>query len=532
LVEILKIKKLKLNKQNMDVRSQISMVFHLDKCIGCHTCSVACKNIWTDRKGAEYMWWNNVETKPGTGYPTKWEDQNIYRGGWQKENGKVSLKGAGKRRGLTNIFYNPNLPIIDDYYEPFTFKYLDLIETPEGDDQPTARPVSLITGEPIDIKMGPNWDDDLGGTPDFARNDPNLKNLSAAEQEVMFQLEKMAFFYLPRICNHCLNPACVASCPSGAIYKRGEDGVVLINQEVCRAWRMCVTACPYKKSYYNWHTGKSEKCILCFPRLEAGLAPACMHSCVGRIRYLGVLLYDASKIESVINEEDENLINSHLDMILDPFDKDVIAAAKLNGIADSTIHAAQFSPVYKYVKEWGIALPLHAEFRTMPMLFYVPPLLPVMATVKQVNNTSQSEKMNPIAKYWDDNWLYDTSTKELWGTLDSVRFPLKYLASLLSAGDEEMIKDKWKKLMAVRIHRRRVTVGDISDEKADEVLQEAGITAEMADGIFHLTALAKFEERFVIPPAHREQAIEMLDFTGDVKGESGFGFKSKVKRGL
>jgi len=103
---------------------------------------------------------------------------------------------------------------------------------------------------------------------------------------------------------------------------------------------------------------------------------------------------------------------------------------------------------------------------------------------------------------------------------------------LLSAGDEEMIKDKWKKLMAVRIHRRRVTVGDISDEKADEVLQEAGITAEMADGIFHLTALAKFEERFVIPPAHREQAIEMLDFTGDVKGESGFGFKSKVKRGL
>ena len=54
----------------MDVRSQVSMVFHLDKCIGCHTCSIACKNIWTDRKGAEYMWWNNVETKPGTGYPT------------------------------------------------------------------------------------------------------------------------------------------------------------------------------------------------------------------------------------------------------------------------------------------------------------------------------------------------------------------------------------------------------------------------------------------------------------------------------
>ena len=57
------------------------MVFHLDKCIGCHTCSVACKNIWTDRPGAEYMWWNNVETRPGTGYPTGWEDQEHYKGG-------------------------------------------------------------------------------------------------------------------------------------------------------------------------------------------------------------------------------------------------------------------------------------------------------------------------------------------------------------------------------------------------------------------------------------------------------------------
>ncbi|MEK7721203.1 MAG: nitrate reductase subunit beta, partial [Elusimicrobiota bacterium] len=65
----------------MDIRTQIATVFHLDKCIGCHTCSVLCKNTWTDRKGAEYMWWNNVEAKPGTGYPSKWEDQEIYKGG-------------------------------------------------------------------------------------------------------------------------------------------------------------------------------------------------------------------------------------------------------------------------------------------------------------------------------------------------------------------------------------------------------------------------------------------------------------------
>lgn len=518
----------------MDVRAQISMVFHLDKCIGCHTCSIACKNIWTDRKGAEYMWWNNVETKPGTGYPTKWEDQEIYKGGWEKKpGGNARLKGAGKLRGLLNIFHNPHLPVIDDYYEPFTYKYLDLIESPAGDDQPTARPVSLITGKPMDIKMGPNWDDDLSGTPDYARQDPNLKDLSPAEQEAMFQLERMAFFYLPRICNHCLNPACVASCPSGAIYKRGEDGVVLINQKVCRAWRMCVTACPYKKSYFNWGTGKSEKCILCYPRLEAGYAPACMHSCVGRIRYLGVMLYDADSISEVVNniEKDVDLVNQQLGMLLDPFSESVIKAAKENGISDSTLKAAQDSPVYKFVKEWGLALPLHPEFRTLPMLFYVPPLLPVMASLSAADHGEQAKKMDPAAKFWNDGWLYNTSTEELWGTIDQARFPLKYLASLFSAGDEEKVKAILKKLMAVRIYRRWKTVGDVNEAKASAVLKDAGLTADSAEGIYYLTSLAKFDDRFVIPPAHREQAIEMLEFAGDTKGSVGFGFKEKPERG-
>src|SRR3972149_4628247 len=105
----------------MDVRAQISMVFHLDKCIGCHTCSVACKNIWTDRPGAEYMWWNNVETKPGTGFPTLWEDQAYYKGGWKlnSTNGKRDLKLACQSRvdSYLKLFYNPNQPGLEDYYE-------------------------------------------------------------------------------------------------------------------------------------------------------------------------------------------------------------------------------------------------------------------------------------------------------------------------------------------------------------------------------------------------------------------------------
>jgi len=206
-------------------------------------------------------------------------------------------------------------------------------------------------------------------------------------------------------------------------------------------------------------------------------------------------------------------------------------AALKNGVADSTIKAAQYSPTYKFVKEWGLALPLHAEFRTLPMLFYVPPLLPVMASLSE-QNTSQGEKMDPIAKFWNDNWLYDTSTEELWGTIDQARFPLKYMANLFAAGDEEKVKTVLKKLMAVRIHRRNVTVGDLSPEKVEVAMREAGMDAETADAIYKLTSLAKFDDRFVIPPAHREQAIEMLEFTGDTRGSTGFGFKEKPVRGL
>ncbi len=489
------------------------MVFHLDKCIGCHTCSIACKNVWTDRKGAEYMWWNNVETKPGTGYPTKWEDQDIYKGGWQKDGDSVSLRGAGKLRGLKNIFHNPNMPVLEDYYEPWTYKYSDLFTAPEGNDQPTARPVSLVTGEHIDVKAGPNWDDDLSGTPDYARNDVNFKDLTAAEQESLFQLEQMTMFYLPRICNHCLNPACVASCPSGAIYKRGEDGIVLINQQRCRAWRMCVTACPYKKSYYNWHTGKSEKCILCYPRLESGQAPACMHSCVGRIRYLGVMLYDADRIEEVAAANDKDLVDAQLGIYLDPFDEAVIREARRNGIADSTIRAAQLSPVWKFVKKWGIALPLHPEFRTLPNLFYVPPMLPAMASV-------------------DADGVYDSHTESLWAGIERSRLPMQYLASLFTAGDTGRVKHVLKKLLAVKISRRNATVGDLSGKEVAEALEAAHTTANEADEIFRLTSLATFEERFVIPPAHREESIEMLEDTGDVKGNTGFGFKIRPARGL
>ena len=100
----------------MKIRAQIGMVLNLDKCIGCHTCSVTCKNVWTSRPGVEYAWFNNVETKPGIGYPKEWENQDKWNGGWSRNaDGSIVPRQGGKWKMLMRIFANPNLPQIDDY---------------------------------------------------------------------------------------------------------------------------------------------------------------------------------------------------------------------------------------------------------------------------------------------------------------------------------------------------------------------------------------------------------------------------------
>ena len=500
----------------MDVRAHMSMIFHLDKCIGCHTCSVACKNLWTDRKGAEYMWWNNVETRPGTGYPTLWENQDFFQGGWEQKKTGLKLKLHSRLQGMLNLFFNPRLPDLKDYYEPFTFRYQDLFNAPAGEDQPTAIPISMITGDPIDIESGPSWDDDLGGSTIYARNDPNLAEVPQTVRDQMNELERLVFNYLPRICNHCLNPACVAACPSGAIYKRAEDGVVLVNENNCRAWRMCVAACPYKKVYYNWSNGKSEKCILCFPRMETGQAPACAHSCVGRIRYMGVLLYDADQIPHATDVSDDELIDAQRAMILDPFDPKVIASAKANGIDAGWIESAQLSPAYKFVKEWELALPLHPEFRTMVMMYYIPPLSPIVSVIEK--------------NLFRLDLAQEDTDFELFDRLDAARLPVKYLANLFTAGDEGMIRTVLRKLLAVRIYMRRKTVDGQVDAIARNTLAEAGLTEKQAIAIYQLTTLPTMEERFVFPPYHREMSIEAGMDPLAHKGEAGFGYIQPPKR--
>ncbi|BDG01271.1 nitrate reductase subunit beta [Anaeromyxobacter oryzae] len=467
----------------MEVRAQLASVFHLDKCLGCHTCSVVCKNLWTDRKGSEHMWWNNVETRPGTGYPPLWEDQQRHHGGWVLAGGELRLRLGSRPHVLDQLFQPPTLPTLDDQYEPWTYRYGDLLGADPTKDLPTARPVSAITGRPIDPSAGPNWDDDLGGSAVHAAADPNLAALDPDERQALLAFDRLVFFHLPRTCNHCLNPACAAACPSGAIYKRGEDGIVVLAKERCRGWRMCVPACPYKKTFHSWLEGKSEKCIGCYPRLESGDAPACFHACTGRIRYQGVLLYDADAAARAARAPDERLVDAFRDALLDPADPDVAAEAARAGLGEAVLAAARRSPVDRFVRDWELALPLHPEFRTLPMVFYVPPLSPVRAV--------RSDGARPVS----DDLLADPA---------ALRIPIRYLASLFAAGNERVVVDALQALAAVRAHRRARTAGDVTAADAARLLLEAGLDEATADAIHRLTVFPTLRERVVHPPLARE----------------------------
>ncbi len=254
---------------------QIAMVMDLNKCIGCQACTAACKSLWTDEEGQEYMLWNNVETKPGPGYPKDWEQDG---GGF--DNGTLQY---GK------------LPERADHGGESSLNHEQVFSS--------GIEARLQQNEPM--AYGANQDEDTS-----SGTYPNNYH-----------------FYLPRLCNHCTKPACLEACPVRAIYKREEDGIVLVDQDKCQGIRMCNRACPYDKVYFNYVTKKSQKCIFCFPRIEQGVAPACARQCPGRLRFVGML-------------EDED------------------------------------GPIHKLVYQWKVALPLHPEYGTEPNVFYVPPILP------------------------------------------------------------------------------------------------------------------------------------------------------------
>jgi nitrate reductase beta subunit len=261
-------------------QTQFAAVFDTNKCISCQTCTLACKTTWTSGRGQEYMLWNNVETKPYGFYPLGWDLQLLEKLGPQAWTG--------------------------DRYEGRTlFEAADAGERVLG-----WRPEQLDYAHP---NVG---EDDCAGAVEHG-------------SDVAIPHDKW-FFYLARICNHCTYPACLASCPRASIYKRPEDGIVVIDQGRCRGYQECIRACPYKKTFFNPMTGTSEKCIGCFPKFEQGLQPQCFVNCIGKIRFAGRV--------------------------------------------STPEHAREDNPIDYLVHVKKVALPLYPQFGLEPNVYYVPPI--------------------------------------------------------------------------------------------------------------------------------------------------------------
>lgn len=268
-------------QQLMASDRQLATVIDLNKCMGCQSCVVACKNLWTEREDAHHMRWMSVATAPGSLYPRDFEK----KGGGYDQQGNAQ---AGE------------LPSMVDSGDAFTFNHQEVLYGGNAQNK-KLEPTSALGGAP---EWGYNWEEDQGKG----------------------EWPNPYYFYLPRKCNHCSQPACVDACSRNAIYKR-EDGIVLIDQDKCEGHRHCVAACPYKMIFFNPVTQKSEKCIECFPRIDQKIASACNRQCPGRTRAFG-FLDDRSSL------------------------------------------------VYQLVKKFKVAIPLHPEYGTSPNVFYVPPMSP------------------------------------------------------------------------------------------------------------------------------------------------------------
>lgn len=302
---------------------QFAFVFNTNRCIACQTCTMAHKSTWTFSKGQEYMWWNNVETKPYGGYPQFWDAKLSQM--LEAVNPGRQIWDATKRDEKNGRPYG-------------VFEGITIFEGALKQYGPAGHQRALGYIPTDEEWRFPNIYEDTGSSP--YKGAPDQWHGDQMSESLLPE-HKTWFFYLQRICNHCTYPACLAACPRKAIYKRKEDGIVLIDQKRCRGYRKCVEACPYKKPMYRATTRITEKCIACYPRIE-GLDPLtegrpmearCMAACVGQIRLQGLV---GVKEDGIWTED-------------------------------------RYNPLYYLIKVAKVALPLYPQFGTEPNGYYIPP---------------------------------------------------------------------------------------------------------------------------------------------------------------
>jgi len=189
------------------------------------------------------------------------------------------------------------------------------------------------------------------------------------------------------------------------------------------------------------------------------------------------------------------LYEEQLKIFLDPNDPKVIEQARKDGVPEAWLEAAKRSPVYKMAMDWKIAFPLHPEYRTLPMVWYVPPLSPIQ-------NAAQAGKIGMDGEMPD---------------VRSLRIPIRYLSNLLTAGKDEPVISALERMLAMRAYMRSKSVDGVVDAS---IAEKVGMSAQMIEDMYHVMAIANYEDRFVIPTTHRE----ITEDAYDLRGSCGFSF--------
>lgn len=112
----------------------------------------------------------------------------------------------------------------------------------------------------------------------------------------------VSMYYMPKMCNHCKQPACLPACPTHAIFRR-QDGITLIDKDKCNGCQLCIEACPYEIPLLNSEVGVIEMCTLCSDRIDRGLEPFCVLSCTLRAMEFGDTNDPDSRISRLIRKK-------------------------------------------------------------------------------------------------------------------------------------------------------------------------------------------------------------------------------------
>ncbi|MFJ3286076.1 hypothetical protein ACIPMW_12445 [Streptomyces sp. NPDC086669] len=198
-------------------------------------------------------------------------------------------------------------------------------------------------------------------------------------------------------------------------------------------------------------------------------------TCVGGLPYVGVMLYDADKMRAAASAaREQDLYAAQLGVFLDPEDARVRVACERAGITGDWLEAARRSPVRALISTYRVALPPHPEDRTLPMVWYVPPLSPVVDALAEGGGEARS----------------------LFGAVDTLRVPLEQLADVFTAGDVGPVRAALRRLTAMRSHMRAVGLGEEPDPSVPAAV---GLGAYALEDLYRLLATAPHDERTVVP---------------------------------